>query len=92
MNLRKNYSNKQRLYSTTTKINKDICNERPDPGPCDQWQTKYYYDTDTRRCQPFTYGGCDGSANRFNSQSECESLCGAPQPPVEQQPMDIQGI
>lgn len=57
-----------------------MCSEQVDVGACDQWQTKYYYDARTHRCQPFTYGGCDGSANRFNTKSECESICNRQDP------------
>jgi papilin len=53
----------------------DVCHQPLETGPCDQWQTRYHYDVHTRRCTPFTYGGCEGNGNRFASQHECESLC-----------------
>lgn len=68
----------------------DVCHERgPDPGPCDQWQTHFYYNTNARRCEAFTYGGCDGSGNRFSTQSECESICISHEEPVA---MDNKGL
>ncbi|XP_023166272.2 papilin isoform X2 [Drosophila hydei] len=53
----------------------DVCNEPVTTGPCTQWQTRYFYSRDSQSCQPFTYGGCDGTGNRFNDLYECESVC-----------------
>ncbi|KAJ6638506.1 Papilin, partial [Pseudolycoriella hygida] len=53
----------------------DVCHERVDAGPCDQWQTRYFYNQRERRCEAFMYGGCEGNGNRFNSLSECQSIC-----------------
>lgn len=35
----------------------------------------WYFKTSTRQCELFTYGGCDGNANRFESVEECEKTC-----------------
>lgn len=53
----------------------DVCREPEDVGPCDQWQTRYSYDERRRQCHAFTYGGCEGTGNRFSSLSECQSIC-----------------
>ena len=34
------------------------------------------YDTATDQCEPFTYGGCFGNANRFSTKGECVLACG----------------
>lgn len=60
----------------------DVCHEHVDPGPCDQWQTNFYYNQTTRKCAAFTYGGCQGTGNRFSTQSECESLCISHEEPI----------
>jgi len=36
---------------------------------------KYYHDSISNSCHPFTYKGNGGNGNRFDSQSECESIC-----------------
>jgi hypothetical protein len=36
----------------------------------------FYHDASSGTCQPFTYGGCEGNANRFSTRSECEATCG----------------
>lgn len=53
----------------------DVCSQPMEVGPCDQWQTLFYYDVATRQCAPFSYGGCEGSGNRFASEQECQSIC-----------------
>ena len=52
-----------------------VCQLPKDPGPCTAREAKYYFDTRTRRCEQFTFGGCQGNANKFSSQSECERAC-----------------
>lgn len=34
-----------------------------------------YYDQSYGGCVRFWYGGCDGNANRFQSEEECEKIC-----------------
>lgn len=53
----------------------DVCRQELDSGPCDEWQTRYYYDNFARKCQPFSYGGCEGNGNKFVTEDECSSLC-----------------
>ncbi|ESO99212.1 hypothetical protein LOTGIDRAFT_149054 [Lottia gigantea] len=42
---------------------------------CGNWTIHWYYNAESRRCQRFYYGGCDGNRNRFDSQVECRSRC-----------------
>jgi len=50
---------------------KDICSLPKDVGSC--WATihNYYFDKNTRSCQEFIYGGCEGNANNFETVEEC---------------------
>lgn len=52
-----------------------MCNEDVSTGPCREWQTRFYFNKRSGTCEQFTYGGCQGSGNRFESRAECESLC-----------------
>ncbi|XP_036446136.1 LOW QUALITY PROTEIN: collagen alpha-6(VI) chain [Colossoma macropomum] len=54
---------------------KDVCLLRNDPGPCRSYELRWFYDTQQKRCSPFWYGGCDGNANRFDTQEKCEARC-----------------
>ncbi|XP_053901505.1 kunitz-type serine protease inhibitor B1-like [Malaclemys terrapin pileata] len=54
-----------------------ICNLPADPGPCEAYMTRYFYNSATKRCEEFIYGGCQGNANRFPSMDECLKTCGS---------------
>ncbi|KAJ8300356.1 hypothetical protein KUTeg_021875 [Tegillarca granosa] len=53
----------------------DQCKHKPDSGPCEAAMTKYYFNTITKKCQSFTYGGCEGNANRFPTIDHCKKVC-----------------
>jgi hypothetical protein len=44
-------------------------------GPCRASLTRWHYDTATRRCNTFQYGGCRGNANNFRSEERCQRFC-----------------
>ncbi|PRW60441.1 Serine protease inhibitor 2 [Chlorella sorokiniana] len=46
------------------------------PGPCHGYFPSFYFDTETKECRGFVYGGCKGNANRFETLTECEDACG----------------
>ncbi|KAF6199683.1 hypothetical protein GE061_005981, partial [Apolygus lucorum] len=54
----------------------DICYLRYDPGLCNKTIEAWYYDPGNERCNRFVYGGCQGNANRFVSEEQCERQCG----------------
>ena len=43
----------------------NVCTLDKDSGPCKGNFPKWYFNSVTKRCEIFTYGGCDGNANRF---------------------------
>ncbi|XP_067300518.1 tissue factor pathway inhibitor a isoform X2 [Pseudorasbora parva] len=51
------------------------CALKKDEGPCKALKDRFYFDIDTGRCEPFEYGGCQGNANNFETQQECEEMC-----------------
>eukprot|EP00798_Chlamydomonas_sp_ICE-L_P013191 gene13191-19024_t len=52
-----------------------ICLLEPKTGPCRASFQRYYFDFDTLQCEEFTYGGCQGNANMFESIEECLTRC-----------------
>ncbi|CAH2045947.1 unnamed protein product, partial [Iphiclides podalirius] len=53
----------------------DICQLPMRSGPCDDSLMRWFYDPVTDSCSQFTYGGCDGNDNRFESLEACERRC-----------------
>lgn len=53
----------------------DICKLQKVVGPCEALTSKYFYNTETRQCEEFKYGGCDGNANNFETIEECRVTC-----------------
>ena len=49
------------------------------PGPCVNYMTRWYFNTETRRCERFMYGGCSGNRNKFLTELECTAECGGGQ-------------
>ncbi|MEM7245767.1 MAG: BPTI/Kunitz domain-containing protein [Acidobacteriota bacterium] len=51
------------------------CRLPADVGPCDAAIPRWYFDSGSGACEMFTYGGCEGNANNFETQAECERAC-----------------
>ncbi|XP_058035167.1 BPTI/Kunitz domain-containing protein-like [Ahaetulla prasina] len=53
----------------------DFCDLPPDHGSCDLKLQRWFYDPKTKDCEIFTFGGCKGNLNNFNSQWRCRLVC-----------------
>uniref|UniRef100_A0A9J2P1V2 Uncharacterized protein n=1 Tax=Ascaris lumbricoides TaxID=6252 RepID=A0A9J2P1V2_ASCLU len=53
----------------------DRCMEPLDPGPCQYYQVKWFWDKADEECKEFHYGGCLGSRNRFDNKQLCMKQC-----------------
>ncbi|XP_076444537.1 uncharacterized protein LOC143282711 [Babylonia areolata] len=66
-------------------VDPDECKAPMYPGPCNETILKFYYDAGRDDCFPFTYGGCNGNGNNFESHDECakciKDKCQLPQYP-----------
>lgn len=51
----------------------EICGLPVVTGPCNAAFPRYAYDGS--QCVPFTYGGCQGNANNFETLEACEQAC-----------------
>ncbi|XP_068607351.1 WAP, Kazal, immunoglobulin, Kunitz and NTR domain-containing protein [Brachionichthys hirsutus] len=55
-----------------------VCSLPAVQGPCKAWEPRWAWSPLMKKCQAFAYGGCQGNANSFHTQKECEANC--PQP------------
>jgi len=55
--------------------NTDICNLPWADGTCLAAFRVYWHNPATGLCEPRTYGGCGGNANRFETFEECQASC-----------------
>ena len=54
---------------------KNVCELIPDSGPCRAVKQRYYFSMKTKRCVTFSYGGCLGNGNNFQTLEECQGTC-----------------
>lgn len=59
-------------------LDEHVCLLPPEKGPCEAAIPRFYYNACSGRCELFTYGGCDGNANNFETLAECERACPTP--------------
>eukprot|EP00095_Tigriopus_kingsejongensis_P004259 maker-scaffold1645_size32249-snap-gene-0.5 protein:Tk04259 transcript:maker-scaffold1645_size32249-snap-gene-0.5-mRNA-1 annotation:"hypothetical protein DAPPUDRAFT_304363" len=53
----------------------DVCLLPQPLGPCSGFAAKWYFDTGSRQCKEFQYGGFDNRGNVFESKDHCEKTC-----------------
>jgi len=56
----------------------DQCSLVKDEGICPGNVPRFYFDQLAERCLLFSYGGCGGNTNNFQSEESCISTCGGP--------------
>ena len=47
-------------------------------GRCRGYFPKFFYNSTSKACQKFTYGGCEGNGNNFDSFNDCQLTCQFP--------------
>nr|A7X3V4.1 RecName: Full=Kunitz-type serine protease inhibitor kunitoxin-Tel1; Flags: Precursor [Telescopus dhara]ABU68487.1 Kunitoxin-Tel1 [Telescopus dhara] len=54
------------------------CDLPADSGPCRARKRHFYYNSRSNQCEEFTYGGCRGNENNFETKDKCHYTCVAP--------------
>ncbi|ODM86787.1 Boophilin-G2 [Orchesella cincta] len=54
----------------------DACTLPSDEGSCLAMGKKFFFNTATKQCEIFNYGGCGGNANQFETKEDCDKACG----------------
>uniref|UniRef100_F5GTK6 Guianensin n=1 Tax=Simulium guianense TaxID=445764 RepID=VKGUA_SIMGU len=58
-----------------TWADEDVCSLPMNDGLCRALHKRYYYDSATKTCKMFYYGGCAGNANNFETKRACAEKC-----------------
>ena len=54
----------------------DDCSSEPLTGPCKAFFTRFFFNTTSKQCEQFIYGGCQGNDNRYETEELCLETCG----------------
>jgi hypothetical protein len=52
-----------------------ICSEPKLSGPCRAAIPRFYFDTESGKCDTFSWGGCKPNSNNFQTLEECSYKC-----------------
>ena len=66
---------KQIYYLLPYIIIAEICAMSEDSGNCLAFQRKWRYNSLAGECVEFSYGGCGGNKNNFDSKEACDRFC-----------------
>uniref|UniRef100_A0A224Y811 Pancreatic trypsin inhibitor n=1 Tax=Rhipicephalus zambeziensis TaxID=60191 RepID=A0A224Y811_9ACAR len=56
----------------------DRCYQEADSGRCKAAVPRWFYNTSSKRCMTFLFGGCDSGENNFYNKSDCNQCCRDP--------------
>ncbi|KIH45810.1 Kunitz/Bovine pancreatic trypsin inhibitor domain protein, partial [Ancylostoma duodenale] len=51
------------------------CLQPVETGPCRAREERWAYHPKENKCKKFTYGGCGGTENNFETEAECKRIC-----------------
>ncbi|CAG9762897.1 unnamed protein product [Ceutorhynchus assimilis] len=60
---------------TNKQPNVAVCSLPKDVGACKSNIDRWYFDTAKGRCEIFSFSGCEGNQNNFNTLELCQTLC-----------------
>jgi hypothetical protein len=68
----------QKVCSPKPTQTNSICLLEKKVGKCRGYFSRYFYNNETKKCEEFIYGGCDGNENNFETEEVCNSKCVVP--------------
>lgn len=64
-----------RPSTTTVSLPSNRCLHPKDTGSCGAQFIRWYWNHEAKKCETFTYSGCNGNGNNFGSHEECLGIC-----------------
>ncbi|XP_071809607.1 PI-stichotoxin-Hcr2k-like [Asterias amurensis] len=61
--------------NATPVVEEDVCKLPKETGRCRMFFPSWYYDNEEQTCKTFTWGGCQGNGNRFETEDACKEKC-----------------
>nr|QSI84012.1 kunitz peptide [Calliophis bivirgatus] len=62
------------LTPVSSRIRPKFCDKFFDFYHCLR-ENAFYYNRDSKKCQPFLFGGCKNNLNNFKTREACERTC-----------------
>ncbi|KAG5895097.1 hypothetical protein JTB14_036372 [Gonioctena quinquepunctata] len=56
-------------------VAKVVCMQDSDPGPCQGYHNRWWFDATKLKCFSFIFGGCRGNRNNFLTEEQCMDTC-----------------
>ncbi|CAD7079844.1 unnamed protein product [Hermetia illucens] len=63
------------LFAAILAAGNPVCSLPKDVGPCRAGKPRFFYNTATKQCERFMYGGCQGNENNFETIDACKAAC-----------------
>ena len=64
------------LYFSFFQDEQNKCYQPKLVGRCEAMIPRYFFNSESHRCEKFSYGGCQGNGNRFSTLKDCQISCG----------------
>lgn len=70
-----NFENLEKCELTCPVQTRNPCLHPKESGPCLAAINRFHFDPDSRKCEPFYWGGCNPNSNNFETIEECQNTC-----------------